>query len=450
MKRQRSMLQSSRESEETMKLDKEKLKKISPAIIVLVVLFIIIGFVISNQRENLKTDVITHEAGQQLELHAVEIFDIDETEAMEVAFDISGVNIEMVGTYEVVATYKGHEYKIKVNVVDTNVPSVTMATSYVFTNDIENANLMSMVDSIYDVSECSLKLVRFEKSADLQIMDENALNQLIQTIEWLSYEELLSIGTENVPTEEGIYRSVLAVTDAYGNTHYEEIYVIFDKTPAVMKEIEDKIAYASEEEIDDEPNLSIYGYGADDNVDGAIALENLKLEYELKDAEKHEWIANTTYTDRAGNVSTSNFSVTVMPGYEEDDGQAPESTPQDEEQVTTNQESEQEDIKYDPADENKDGVVDGEEAGRYISESEQKVIDAGYGNVVQLSDGNYAVLVHVSELEASKGADVLDSYLAERGLKAVSGYGAVISYENDWACWGTEDVMEIDTSGDDW
>lgn len=50
-------------------------------------------------------------------------------------------------------------------------------------------------------------------------MDENAVKALTDKIPVsCDKDELMAVGTEEVPTEAGIYRSVMEVKDAHGNS----------------------------------------------------------------------------------------------------------------------------------------------------------------------------------------------------------------------------------------
>jgi len=69
-----------------------------------------------------------------------------------------------------------------------------------------------------------------------------------------------------------------------------------------------------------------------------------------------------------------------------------------------------------PGDTNGDGVVDSEEESYYISPQEQIVIDAGYGNVVQIDATTYAVLSPDGYLNGIPAIRYLREYLQSIGI----------------------------------
>lgn len=450
-----------------MKIDKQKMLTVVLPVI-LIVLVLIIGAVNIFGGIKPATDTITHEAGQELVPDAVVLFKIDEKTAAKVTFDTSKVDVNKAGTYELTADYKMHTYRFKVEVEDTTAPSVEFTHRYVFTNDVKNADLESMIDAVYDASEYTMELVRFEKNGTLNVMDEKALNVLTKSIPIpCDEEEMLTLGTEDIPEEQGIYRSVLALKDAYDNACYEEVYVILDTTGAYIDDVEDIEVTAAKDKLAEKPELDMSRYNITDNADGVIAASDIQCELKQEDEAAHTWIATISYTDRAGNESYISHLVTVK---EESKNQTPDNEGSGNNdsndannsntvngtagngntnagqtngtQTGNNDKPSRDDKEYDPADTNKDGVVDGDEAYAYISPSEQTLIDAGYGNVVLLPTGNYGVLVHLDEFDAYIGHDLLRDYLVELDLEGHIG-GYVIRYDNDWACWIARELHEL-------
>ena len=509
-----------------MKTDKQKLLLIViPVILAIVVVIIGITSIFGGIKQT--TDTITHEAGRELLLDATKLFDIDEETAAKVTFDTSGVDVKKVGSYELTAKYNGKTYEFKVEVVDTAAASIEFAQRYVFTNDIGKADLTSMIDIIYDASEYTLKLVRFEKSGTLSVMDEKALDTITKSIPLpCNEEQLLALGTEDVPTEQGVYRSVLEIKDAYDNVRYEEVYVILDKTGAYIDEVIDMEVTVAKGKLEEKPVLDMSKFTITDNVDGMIKAENIKYELEVDNKENHTWMATVSYTDRAGNESSMTFLVAVKEGDFADDsdnensgttnngatndgssnngttnngtvnnggtnqgntnnqnsnqtpsgntqtgnggtnngsadngssnnggtnqGNTNNQTPSGNTNSGNNNQSSNDEQKYDPADTNKDGVVDGEEAYKNISVYEQMAIDAGYGNVVDFGNGNYAVLTHEDDLINGKhAATYLREWLAERDLEPTRMAGAVINYDNDWFWWIAYDTHELINEDDE-
>ena len=473
------------------------------------------------------SDKMTHEAGKKLQLNVTDFFDVNEETAKEITLDTSKVDVNVVGAYEVTASYKMHKYVITVEVKDTQAPSVQFSNRYGFTNDISKMDLSVMVEGVYDASEYTLKLVRFEKSGSLNVMTEKALKALTDKIALPGNQEVLkNLGTDVVPAEEGIYRSVVSATDTYGNVCYEEVYVILDTTGARIEDVPDKEVLVSADKLAEAPTVNPDEYVISDNVDGRVSAKDIVCELELRDEAKHEWLVHVSYVDRAGNESTANFLIVVKeaantepvpepepsetpsenPGTSESDTQKPDDGDKDDVKpepsepeytykelnktmyatssvnvrdlptsdgeklgklskdaavtvtgqcnetkwyridyngkvgyvsatyLTDTKPEEKDDTVYDPADTDKDGVVDEEEAIAYTSPEEQKAIDAGYGNVVQIADEKYAVLMPAdgSKVNGKTGSEILREYLAEMNLAPRNLSGGYINKEYYW------------------
>ncbi len=445
-------------------------KKIMIGIMTLVIVIGIIGCINFFNRNQLKQiqDTYTHEAGQELVLDPADFFEVDEEKAAQVTFDTSTVNKDMVGEYVATAKFKNKTFEIKVTVVDTTAPMVEFSNRYVFTNDIENPNFDGTFAGVYDASEWSAKLIRFEYKENLSVLDENALKRFTDTIPVpCEEEELMAIGTTDIPTEEGVYRAVLEIADVHGNYSVEEVYMIYDTTGARIDDTPDKTVTVAKEDIEKEPEVDKTDYVITDNVDGDIPSEDINCELELRDAEKHEWLVYVSYVDRAGNSSEAKFLIIVeegdVPSENDEQTSNPDNSNDNANNDTTsnkgsgnggttsnngntNNTGSGDSGNYDPADTNKDGVITSDEAAANISPSEQAMIDAGYGNVVQLPTGNYGVLMQGPDhaINGKDGGDILIDYLAERGLQAgdVTGGWMNDQYYN----WIAKNITEIDTS----
>lgn len=302
-------------------MNKEKFYRVVLPLIISVFLVVLV-FVYLFAGVKQTNDKVTHEAGQKLQLSVNDFFDVSQKTAEKITLDTSKVDENAAGTYEVTASYKMHKYTITVEVKDTQAPSVIFSKRYVFTDDVAKADITEMAESVYDASEYTLKLIRFEKSASLGRMTDNDLKKLTDSIALPGdEEELLQLGTEEVPTEEGIYRAVLAATDAYGNTQYEEVYVILDKTGASIEDVPDKEVYVSADKLTEAPEISPEEYVITDNVDGRIPAKDIVCGLELRDEAKHEWLVHVSYTDRAGNESSADFLVIVKEASEPGTGE---------------------------------------------------------------------------------------------------------------------------------
>ncbi len=471
-------------------LEKKETKIAAIAIAVILVIILVIMLFQQNTVKQTKNS-LEHEAGEELVLEAKDFFDAEEDILTEMKIDTSEVNANKVGEYEATATYKSKEYTIDVKVVDTTAPKVNFAHRYVFTNDAANADFTGMFESIRDVSECTIKLIRFERSGNLGLMDEKALKSLTDKINTTAKDdELKNLGTADVPTEPGIYRGVVEIMDEHGNAAYEEVYVILDKTGAKIEDVADKTITVSSDNLSSEPTIDKSEYEITDNVDGKIAADDITCELELRDEAKHEWLVHVSYVDRAGNESKATFLIIVKEGATEStqtgngggsnnggnstSGNAGNGNVSSNGGTTNNAGN----TSTDSGSSNKPSysgkynieLIPQEDGSFYVNTSgdewkktpewedehhispyEQAVIEAGYGNVVDFGDGDYAVLTHSDGYVNGKhGFEILTEYLESIGLYSSNMSGGFIDSRYDWYMYIAKDVHEIDNSGNEW
>jgi len=287
---------------------------------------------------------------------------------------------------------------------NTHNPKLEFKKRYIFTNDIEKTSFEDIIVTKHENSEWSATLIRFEKLENLKVLTENALNEFTDRIPLpCDVTELSMIGTKNLPTEEGIYRAVLEITDEYGNSTLEEICLVYDTTGACIEDTPDKTLYVETSNLNQEPNINKHDYSITDNVDGKIGAENIQYELELHDADKHEWLVHVFYTDRAGNKSNADFLINVK------------------EKSASNANNNEEVVDADT--ETTDSTTDTLAIVNELNPSEQKLVDAGIGTVIQLDDETYAILSDADgTIHGQDGGLYLIDYLATLGLEGtVSG-----------------------------
>ena len=462
------------------------------AIAIAVVLFIVLLIMLFQKNTVEQTQkTLEHEAGRELVMETKDFFKAEDEILDEMTIDVSKVNTNKAGEYKATATYKNKKYTIDVNVVDTTAPKVELTDRVVFTNDTAktNAGIEEILASVTEASEYTAKLIRFEKIDVLHTMDSFAVSKLETSVhDFRTKEDALAVGTEEVPTQPGIYRSVLEVADVHGNASYNEIYVILDTTGAVINDVADMTVTVSADRLNDKPALDMTLYKGYDEVDGTLTSENLSIELLSKDEAKHEWTVLVSYTDRAGNESKSEFLITAVeekqqtvvnnnqkPGNGTGNENTGNSANQNSNNVTdTNTGNNQgstsnisgnkpggngntgnmgtgnSNTEYDPRDTNKDGEVSGDEEARYITPEKQACIDAGYGVVVEMDGGEwYAVLMKDIDhtINGKDGGDILYDYLEEKGLRASQISGGIINSDNEWYWFTARDIYELPDDG---
>lgn len=421
-------------------LEKKETKILAVAVMIILVIIVGVMLYIQNNLKQTKNS-LEHEAGQELVFDAQKYFDVDDEKAAEIVFDALEVNVNVIGEYKATATFKRKTYTIKVNVVDTSAPKVDMLCRYVFTNDVANADLSGLFEGIYDASEYATKLIRYEYKGNLDVMDDKALNGLTEQINtYAKDDELKNLGATDIPTEEGVYRAVVEIADVHGNAAYEEIVLILDKTGAKIEDVADKTITVSADKLMAEPIVDKSEYIITDNVDGKIKVDDITCQLELRDEAKHEWLVHVSYVDRAGNESKADFLITVKEGDVEsarpgnNGGNANEgdsSNPDNDKKPTNNL-----DIStWEPTDDED-----------VISPYMQMVIDAGYGVVVKIDDGVYAVLTHGDGcVNGKSGSEILREYLAELDLEPNNVSGGWIEPDKDWYWFKAYNLHELVT-----
>lgn len=483
------------ENKKETKMDMKKMSLIAGIVAAVLLVILIVSIVISSMtglNQTKKSLDVELGSTTELTLKAEDFFKVEKETAEKIKFDVSEVDLENIGEYKAYAIFEGKKYTIKVSVVDTTAPKVNFAHRYVFTNDAANADFTGMFESIRDVSECTIKLIRFERSGNLGLMDEKTLKSLTDKINTTAKDdELKNLGTADVPTEPGIYRGVVEIMDEHGNAAYEEVYVILDKTGAKIEDVADKTITVSSDNLSSEPTIVKSEYEITDNVDGKIAADDITCELELRDEAKHEWLVHVSYVDRAGNESKATFLIIVKEGATEStqtgngggsnnggnstSGNAGNGNVSSNGGTTNNAGN----TSTDSGSSNKPSysgkynieLIPQEDGSFYVNTSgdewkktpewedehhispyEQAVIDAGYGNVVVFSDGEYAVLMKDSyhTINGKNGAEILYEYLENLNLEPSSVSGGFIDSRYDWYMFIAKGVHEIDNSGNEW
>ena len=326
--------------------------------------------------------------------------------------------------------YIGNSTEHFTPITDTSAPVVKLSNRYLFTNDITQISLDNLLTEDSDSTEWSARLIRFKKYSPLEILNETTLKNLVETIPLPAYTpELEQLGTQTIPTEEGIYRAVMEISDIHGNYTLEEIFVIYDTTGAYIEDTPDKTITVKKENLNQEPIIDKNDYIITDNVDGKISSENIMCTLELRDEKKHEWLVHVSYTDRAGNESKSDFLIIVK-------------------EKTSETINANENKNNDTKEETKPPLIENTSpySNESLSPNQQKVVNAGFGMVVKLDSDYYAVLTHGDGcVDGKTGGELLREHLAEKGLIPQNVSGGWIDPDNDWYCWIAQKLISLDS-----
>lgn len=258
-----------------------------------------------------KTYEVTLEMGENYVFDAAKIFSVDEKEAAEYEANLSTLNTKKAGTYEVKVVKGSKEYTVIYTVEDTKAPEVKLTQKYVYTNNINLTNFDSFADT-KDASEVKESLVKFERVDDLKALTEEDAKEYAKAIvDTNDTETLLNRLDENIGTD-GVYNAIYVAEDAYGHKTAKEVIVIYDTTAPSFDGIEDIPETVEVKDIDAEWTETYVGkLNVFDNCDGTINEDMLEVSMELTDVEKHTYTVNASYTDRAGNKASAEYSFSL-------------------------------------------------------------------------------------------------------------------------------------------
>lgn len=341
-------------------------------------------------------ETIKWEAGQELTLEAQDFLDISDKKAEKVELDTSAVNVDKVGDYEVVAKYGKKEYVVKLVVEDTTAPQVEMKSHIIYTSDIGSATADESIDVVYDASKYEVTFMGYEKIAGLEVVNDEYVSGLENTINDLNTEGLVN----EVPTEEGVYRSILKFVDKYENETLVEVHIIYDAPDPVV------------EETTTETNTTTQNGGSTNNSKGNGGSTTSNSGNKNNSSNKGTNSGSTNSGNTTTNNGSSNNSGSTNSGN------------------TTN-----------------NGSTGLTGQGEPMTPAQQAAVNAGYYKVATSSKG-YSVMVHGGEYE--KGMKILEDYLATLGYERIGGSGAWINSANDQ--YGVyvdfDEIQKIETEDD--
>ena len=147
--------------------------------IVIATLFVCIGIVgglliLWNSYRRLKiiNDIISIEAGEELDIHIEDVVKADDDVLAHITLDVSKVNTSKAGEYIALLSYEEKEYGIRVVVVDTKAPKVSFQKRCVFTKDMKSLVPTEWFATVEEYSDYSASMTAYEKEADLDVVTE--------------------------------------------------------------------------------------------------------------------------------------------------------------------------------------------------------------------------------------------------------------------------------------
>ncbi|WP_294464080.1 polysaccharide deacetylase [uncultured Anaerofustis sp.] len=249
-----------------MNLEKLNQKKYIIAGIVLVSLFLVIKIILS--------PIIFASGSMDLEINSklnakdnIKITFFGSKDA--VLIDDSEVDTNKIGTYTLIYKYRGKEYPIKVNVVDTVAPQFETVPL-----KIESGVKISPKSLVKNIKDATKTTIKFDKEYTFE--------------------------------DKGEYKVGVAVTDECGNetVKYTKIYVVKDETPPVISNIEPINVVES-----GALNLK-KGVSVKDDYDPAPKLIINENNVDIKKAGSYKVIYKVT--DRSGNIDLKERTVNVV------------------------------------------------------------------------------------------------------------------------------------------
>lgn len=348
--------------------------------------------------EQTKTE-ITLEAGEELQVSAEDFFKTAESNYRRIRLDSSAVDTANVGEYEIKAAFRDKEFVIKVKVVDTKAPEVTLRERHVYMSDLTKP--VDIEFEYYDATKVEMSLAGAEKIQELEGVTEEKVKILTDIIEVPCDQEKLGKIT-SITEEEGILRGVLKFEDAYGNFFLEEIVIVYDKP------------------------------------DGEAAPEDANESDEKEDGKTEDKKTPPNQTENNTSTNTGNTGNSEGSG-----GTTNPSTP------SKPSESSKPSEPSKPEEPSTPSAPEIEEPETSLTPGQQAAVNAGYYNVVPTPSGGYVVMVKVGE--SNKGHALIDDYLDSIGMERTGGYGCLIGDErnNQYMCGVGANEYREKTHADD-
>lgn len=325
---------------------------------------------------------ITVEAGEELHVHANDFLDVDESKAHDVTINADGVDTSKVGEYELTATYGKDTYTLKVIVVDTTAPVLELASNEITVKTMAEF-IPADVVTVTDASEYTVSVVGYEDVT--QKTGEGTADAAASDV---SLDGLVS----DVPENDGTYRTVISVKDAYDNESLTEVYVTVDA--------QDEEAQVDDEKDSDKKDTSGKNDTSDKKDNSGKNNTSNKNDTSSKPSN------NTSSSENTNSGSSNNNSGNSGNESNNSSGSA-ESTPEEE-----------------------SPSVDEEPAG--MTPAQQEALEVGYYKVFIDPYGAYCVMVHDGRSEVSYARQLITDYLAAQGLRPTGGGGANMPGGNGW------------------
>lgn len=254
------------------------------------------------------------ELGSEYNFNVADFFTAEGIEPDELTVDLSGVNSDKCGTYDVLVSYKDiFDSTVSVTVIDTIPPEMFFNRKILYVNDTSKENLLNEYNINYkDFQDCEIKFSDYYKFAEYSIFEELSEFKgvdLLDEIENRVIDTVFTYSDEVTELEEGIYAVEMQVVDGSGNTASALGVFVYDCTPATISGLKDQTVYQND--LDAIPSYSVSSVKIEDNLDGKIDIEEAEVTFDVKDASAHTYTLTVSYTDKAGNVSTKEAVITV-------------------------------------------------------------------------------------------------------------------------------------------
>ncbi len=116
---------------------------------------------------------------------------------------------------------------------DTTAPVVKLKDEVFTISDFAELTEEFLVETVSDDSKYEMSFVGYEKIAELDVVNDEYIANLKESVgEELSVENL----SADIPTEEGVYRSVISFIDIYKNETLVEVHIVYDVADTEIEE----------------------------------------------------------------------------------------------------------------------------------------------------------------------------------------------------------------------
>ena len=253
------------------------------------------------------------ELGDEYTFNVADFFTAEGITVDALNVDLSAVNTAECGEYAITVTYEdSYEAVVNLSVIDTIPPSISIGNDTLFVNstdeDVLRDGFQIQAD---DLQDCDIVFSEYCRFGDYDVLDDYSEDELESRLCDYAFEyHYVEDADSEDADSEGFYVLGIQAVDKSGNRTEAFGKFYYDITPAVISGLRDQTVY--QEDLSIPPTYSVSSVTIKDNLDGDIDVSDASVTLEVKNEANHTYTLSVSYTDRAGNVSIKQATITVL------------------------------------------------------------------------------------------------------------------------------------------